>query len=106
MNDVNIVFWGDSFENRTGVKNSSCPEKMFSTHYTGNFVDIVCKKLFIHYPDIQFGFFNEGKSGDTSIDLTNRFYHIPKGKTNILVLLVGYNDVKKMTIPEFVKSYM
>lgn len=105
MNDINVVFWGDSFVNRTGVKNSSCPEKRFSTNYIGNFPDMVCKKLFVHYPTIRFGFFNEGQSGDTSIDLIQRFYHIPKSKINILVLLVGYNDAKKISVDKFKESY-
>ena len=70
---INIVFLGDSFTNRTGVKNSVIPQKMFSTSYTGNYTEFVSKRLFVHYKDIDFSFYNKGISGDSVSDVLKRF---------------------------------
>ena len=45
MKKMKIVFWGDSFINRTGVKDAQKPEKLFSTHYVGNFCENVMQSV-------------------------------------------------------------
>lgn len=37
---------------------------MFSTDYTGNFVEKVAKRLLIHYPSIKFSIYDKGVSGN------------------------------------------
>lgn len=104
--ETKIVFLGDSFTDRTGVKNACNPEKRFSTHYAGNYAEYVMKRLFIHYPEFDFRFYNLGISGDTVAEVTDRYCStIPGIEPDILVLLVGHNDVKKITYEEFINQY-
>lgn len=103
---MNILFLGDSFTNRTGVKNAFKPEKMFSTLYTGNYVEILCKRLFVHFPDVDFAFYNRGISGDTTEDILKRFeLDTENKKIDLVVLLIGHNDIKKRC-KDFASIYM
>lgn len=56
MKKMKIVFWGDSFINRTGVKDAQKPEKLFSTHYVGNFCENVMQSLLLHTQKLIFLF--------------------------------------------------
>lgn len=104
--DINIVFLGDSFTNRTGVKYADNPEKRFSTHYTENYAEYVMKRLFIHFPETNFRFYNKGISGDSTADLLNRYDNdVLKLNPDIVVLLIGHNDVKKKSYEEFMQDY-
>ena len=84
MKKMKIVFWGDSFINRTGVKDAQKPEKLFSTHYVGNFCENVMQSLFITYPEIDFSFL----------------------KSEITVLLIGHNDLKHGDLVNFKRNYI
>lgn len=102
----NIIFLGDSFTNRTGVKNSVVPEKMFSTSYTGNYTEIVSKRLYVHYKDINFRFYNKGISGDSVYDILERFNKEFKDIfPNVVILFIGHNDVKKEGTDVFADGY-
>lgn len=104
--DINIVFLGDSFTNRTGVKDASNPEKRFSTHYTGNYAEHVMKRLFVHFPEKNFRFYNRGKSGDSVSDLLDRYDNdFSNLNTDIVVLLIGHNDAKKKSYNQFMQDY-
>lgn len=104
--DINIVFLGDSFTNRTGVKYACNPEKRFSTYYTGNYAENVMKRLFVHFPESNFKFYNKGISGDSVSDLLDRYdKDVLSLKPNLLVLLIGYNDAKKKSYDKFINDY-
>lgn len=102
----NIVFLGDSFTNRTGVKNSVVPQKMFSTSYTGNYTEFVSKRLFVHYKDIDFRFYNKGISGDSVYDVLKRFdKDFEDIFPDLVILLIGHNDAKKEGADVFAEGY-
>ncbi|RGF49414.1 hypothetical protein DW006_09665 [Eubacterium sp. AF36-5BH] len=103
---INIVFLGDSFTNRTGVKNSVIPQKMFSTSYTGNYTEFVSKRLFVHYKDIDFSFYNKGISGDSVSDVLKRFNkEFEEIFPDLVILLIGHNDAKKKGTDVFTEDY-
>lgn len=103
---INIVFLGDSFTNRTGVKNSVVPQKMFSTSYTGNYTEFVSKRLFVHYKDIDFSFYNKGISGDSVFDVLKRFNkEFEDIFPDLVILLIGHNDAKKERADVFAEGY-
>ena len=104
--DINIVFLGDSFTQRTGVKYAGNPEKRFSTHYTGSYAEHVMKRLFVHFTEKNFRFYNKGKSGDTTCDLLKRYdKDVQDLEADIVVLLIGHNDAKKKLYDEFMQDY-
>ena len=107
MKKMKIVFWGDSFINRTGVKDAQKPEKLFSTHYVGNFCENVMQSLFIAYPEIDFTFLNMGVSGETTEKLLNNLRQQTElVKSEITVLLIGHNDLKHGDLVNFKRNYI
>lgn len=104
--NYSVVFLGDSFTNRTGVKFSEKPEKKYSTSYVGNYTEFVEKRLWINRLDKNFCFYNFGKSGDCVVDVLNRVEKDFKGlKPDVVVLLIGHNDVKKNDLGNFIVKY-
>lgn len=100
-----ILYLGDSLTNRTGVKDSVVPEKMFSTSYTGNFTEMVSKRLFVNYRDKDFLFYNKGISGDSLNDVLNRCDEVIELSPDIVVVMIGHNNVKNRDTDDFADLY-
>ena len=45
-----IVFFGDSLTQRTDLNESEHPARRYSLDYAGSYVDILVKRLLIHFP--------------------------------------------------------
>ena len=100
--DSKIVFFGDSLIKRTGIVSSPNPARKYMIDYTGSFVDILTKKLIVHFPEISFEFYNKGVGGNTTEDLLKRVkQEVLLLKPNIIILLIGQNDAIKHTIDKF-----
>lgn len=103
MNEDNltIVFFGDSLTQRTGITLSNDPAHRFSLDYAGSYVDILVKKLIVHYPEVKLRYFNRGIGGNTVVDLLNRVEDILSKKPDWVVLFVGQNDAKCYSPSEY-----
>ena len=71
-----IVFFGDSLTHRTGVTQAPNPAHKFNLDYTGSYVDILVKKMLVHYPEVAFEYYNLGVGGNTTVDLLNRVQEV------------------------------
>lgn len=97
-----VIFFGDSLTNRTGVHQNSNLAKRFKLDYTGNYVDILEKRLLVHYPELNLSCYNKGKGGDTTADLLARVdQDVLSLQPNWVVLLIGQNDSAKCSEDEF-----
>ena len=65
--DERIVFFGDSLTCRTDLLDSADPSRRYSLDYAGSYVDILVKRLLIHFPQLPFTFYNAGVGGDLSL---------------------------------------
>ena len=50
--DDRIIFLGDSLTQRTGLLSSTNPAARYGHPYLGNYVDILAKRLLVHYPQL------------------------------------------------------
>ena len=50
--DERIVFFGDSLTCRTDLLDSADPSRRYSLDYAGSYVDILVKRLLIHFPQL------------------------------------------------------
>ena len=64
--DERIVFFGDSLTCRTDLLDSADPSRRYSLDYAGSYVDILVKRLLIHFPQLPFTFYNAGWAGTPS----------------------------------------
>ncbi len=103
MNEDNltIVFFGDSLTQRTGITLSNDPAHRFSLDYAGSYVDILIKKLIVHYPELKFKYFNRGFGGNTAVDLLSQVEDILSKNPDWVVLFIGQNDAKRYSPSEY-----
>ena len=100
--DERIVFFGDSLTCRTDLLDSADPSRRYSLDYAGSYVDILVKRLLIHFPQLPFTFYNAGVGGDTVDRLLARYEQdvLPLSPT-MMVLWVGQNDAKALCEERF-----
>lgn len=60
-----IVFFGDSLTKRTGRMDSEIPADRYAVSYVESYVDLLVKRLLIHFPQLEFTIYNRGVGGDT-----------------------------------------
>lgn len=61
----------------------------------GSYVDILVKRLLIHFPQLEFTFYNRGVGGDTIRHLLERYSHdIAPLHPTMMILWIGQNDAK------------
>ena len=89
--DERIVFFGDSLTCRTDLLDSADPSRRYSLDYAGSYVDILVKRLLIHFPQLPFTFYNAGVGGDTVDRLLARYEQdvLPLSPT-MMVLVCGW----------------
>lgn len=93
-----IVFFGDSLTQRTDLNESEHPARRYSLDYAGSYVDILVKRLLIHFPQLEFTFYNRGVGGDTIRHLLERYSHdIAPLHPTMMILWIGQNDARRPT---------
>lgn len=97
-----VVFFGDSLTHRTGVIENPNINRRYPVDYFGSYVDILLKKILIHYPGLDLNVWNKGVGGDTTEKLLNRVESdvIDMG-ADWVVLFIGANDSKRFSPEEF-----
>ena len=100
--DERIVFFGDSLTCRTDLLDSADPARRYSLDYAGSYVDILVKRLLIHFPQLPFTFYNAGVGGDTVDRLLARYEQdvLPLSPT-MMILWVRTNDAKALCEERF-----
>ena len=100
-----IVFFGDSLTSRTDLLCASSPAVRYSLDYRESYVDILMKKLLVHYPQLNIQFCNKGAGGDTAAHLLERYAKdvLPFHPT-LVVLWIGQNDAKHFSPQKFQKA--
>ena len=68
-----IVFFGDSLTKRTGRMDSEIPADRYAVSYVESYVDLLVKRLLIHFPQLEFTIYNRGVGGDTVLNLLERY---------------------------------
>lgn len=103
--DERIVFFGDSLTCRTDLLDSADPARRYSLDYAGSYVDILVKRLLIHFPQLPFTFYNAGVGGDTVDRLLARYEQdvLPLSPT-MMILWVGQNDAKALCEERFAQQ--
>ena len=90
-----IVFFGDSLTQRTDLNESEHPARRYSLDYAGSYVDILVKRLLIHFPQLEFTFYNRGVGGDTIRHLLERYSRdVAPLHPSMMILWIGQNDAK------------
>ncbi len=81
------------------------PVRRYSLDYAGSYVDILVKRLLIHFPQLPFTFYNAGWAGDTVDRLLARYEQdvLPLSPT-MMVLWVGQNDAKALCEERFAQQ--
>ena len=97
-----IVFFGDSLTQRTDLNESEHPARRYSLDYAGSYVDILVKRLLIHFPQLEFTFYNRGVGGDTIRHLLERYSHdVAPLHPTMMILWIGQNDAKALDPAHF-----
>lgn len=97
-----IVFFGDSLTQRTDLNESEHPARRYSLDYAGSYVDILVKRLLIHFPQLEFTFYNRGVGGDTIHHLLERYSHdVAPLHPTMMILWIGQNDAKALDPAHF-----
>lgn len=101
-----LVFFGDSLTQRTDLKDSEIPARRYRLDYTESYVDILMKRLMVHYPQLDLSFFNRGVGGDTVFHLLERYSKdvLPLCPTRA-VLWIGQNDAKQFEEKRFEQAF-
>ncbi|MGL1891286.1 MAG: GDSL-type esterase/lipase family protein [Spirochaetaceae bacterium] len=100
-NNSKVVFFGDSLTHRTGVTMSSNPAQRFTLDYAGSYVDILLKKILVHFPDVNFESYNMGIGGNTVPDLLDRMDDVITLSPDWIVLFIGQNDANRYSPSEY-----
>ena len=97
-----LIFLGDSLTQRTGLLTSRNPAARYGHPYLGSYVDILVKRLLVHYPQLGLQTFNAGVGG---IMLPHLLQSLPgdleQFEPTCAVLFMGQNDAKKYSAGEF-----
>lgn len=97
-----LVFFGDSLTKRTDLKESEIPACRYNLDYTESYVDILVKRLLIHFPQLEFTFYNKGVGGDTIFHLLERYHtDVVPLHPNRMILWIGQNDAKRFDAKRF-----
>lgn len=96
-----MVFFGDSLTLRTGVIESPIPARRFSMDYAGTYVDILVKKLLVHYPMALKEYYNMGIGGNKVVDLLGRVDEVIALNPDRVVLFIGQNDANLFSVTEY-----
>lgn len=97
-----IVFWGDSLTQRTDLKESALPAERYRLDYAESYVDILVKRLLVHFPTLEFSFYNKGVGGDTVFHLLERYHSDVLSLCPTRVILwIGQNDAKNFDACRF-----
>ncbi len=101
-----LVFFGDSLTQRTDLKYSEVPARRYRLDYAESYVDILMKRLLVHYPHLNLSFFNCGVGGDTVFHLLERYSEdvLPLCPTRV-VLWIGQNDAKQFDEQRFEQGF-
>lgn len=101
-----VVFLGDSLTRRTGLLSTTRPAARYGHAYLGSYVDILLKRLLVHYPHLELEALNAGIGGIMLPHLLQRLpEYLDDFKPTWAVLFMGQNDAKKYA-PESFESYL
>lgn len=101
-----VVFLGDSLTRRTGLLATTNPGARYGHSYLGSYVDILLKRLLVHYPHLELETLNAGVGGIMLPHLLQRLpEYLNDFKPTWAVLFMGQNDAKKYA-PETFESYL
>lgn len=90
-----ILFYGDSITKRSVMQESPNPAHRYALDYSGSYVDILMKRLLVHYPDYELRMYNHGVGGDTAFGLLKRYQEdVSPIQPDWMVLMIGHNDIK------------
>ena len=103
-NNSRIVFFGDSLTHRTGVTVSPIPARRFCLDYSGSYVDILVKRVLIHFPESNFTYHNLGIGGNTVEDLLGRVEDVLELEPDWVVLFIGQNDANRFSLDEYARN--
>lgn len=100
-----IVFFGDSLTWRTDLNESAIPARRYQLDYSGSYVNILTKRLLVHFPELEFTFYNCGVGGDTIRHLLERYARdVLPLKPTLMILWIGQNDAKNWEPERFAKG--
>lgn len=100
-----IVFFGDSLTKRTGRMDSEIPANRYAVSYVESYVDLLVKRLLIHFPQLEFTIYNRGVGGDTVLNLLERYQKdVLPLKPTLMFLWIGQNDAKNFDDSRFQKG--
>ena len=101
-----VVFLGDSLTRRTGLLSSTNPAARYGHSYLGSYVDILLKRLLVHFPHLELETLNAGVGGIMLPHLLQRLPgYLDDFRPTWAVLFMGQNDAKKYG-PETFESYL
>ena len=101
-----IVFFGDSLTKRTGRMDSEIPADRYAVSYVESYVDLLVKRLLIHFPQLEFTIYNRGVGGDTVLNLLERYQKdVLPLKPTLMFLWIGQNDAKTLTTAASKREY-
>jgi lysophospholipase L1-like esterase len=93
--DDRIIFLGDSLTQRTGLLSSRNPAARYGHAYLGSYVDILVKRLLVHYPELALQTFNAGVGGIMLPHLLQSLAgYLEDFEPTCAVLFMGQNDAK------------
>ncbi len=97
-----LIFLGDSLTQRTGLLTSTIPAARYGHAYLGSYVDILAKRLLVHFPQLGLQIFNAGVGGIMLPHLLQSLpVHLEQFEATCAVLFMGQNDAKKYSADEF-----
>ena len=97
-----LIFLGDSLTQRTGLLSSTTPAARYGHPYLGSYVDILLKRLLVHYPELELQARNAGVGGTMLTHLlTSLPEFLDEFEPTRAVLFMGQNDAKKYGPDEF-----
>ncbi len=99
---LKLVFFGDSLTCRTGITCNPDPRARFIEKYHASYVDMLLKKIMLHFPELSLLFWNQGKGGDTTEDLIARLeLDVLSLRPDYVFLFIGQNDAESLSQEKF-----
>lgn len=85
---------------------SEIPADRYAVNYVESYVDLLVKRLLIHFPQLEFTIYNRGVGGDTVLNLLERYQKdVLPLKPTLMFLWIGQNDAKNFDDSRFQKEY-
>lgn len=101
-----IVFFGDSLTKRTGRMDSEIPADRYAVSYVESYVDLLVKRLLIHFPQLEFTIYNRrGRRRHCFESAGTLSKGCPALKADPEFLWIGQNDAKTLTTAASKREY-